>query len=136
MSVFDRRSLVLVFALSACGGLPETSTVLEVCEGELDPVDIGQATMMADVLQLEVSYGGGCETHEFRLCWNEKFRESQPVQVALTLQHDANGDTCEAYLHEELEFDLAPLKAAYMSAYGREHGAIQLVVGEGVLYEF
>ncbi len=31
-------------------------------------------------IQFQVSFGGGCEPHAFRLCWDGAFLESFPVQ--------------------------------------------------------
>ena len=87
----------------------------------------GQVPVIADdTLTLTVSYGGGCETHDFTLVASDVFMESYPVQLGVTLAHDANGDTCEAYLTEAYEFDLTPIKTLYQEGYREDAGTIVL----------
>jgi hypothetical protein len=94
-----------------------------------DPVILTGWGVSGDLAQLQVSFGGGCETHYFDLVAHGGFRESQPVQVSAFLSHDGNGDTCEALLTEDLVFDLSPLKAAYQDVYGvAEPGTTTLVI--------
>ena len=83
---------------------------------------------------------GGCARHEFTLVAAESFRESDPVQLAVSLAHDANGDACEAWLTEDYEFDLRPLRDHYRRAYGDRPGRIVLLLedvpGGTLLYVF
>ncbi|MEL6344444.1 MAG: hypothetical protein AAFV53_15100 [Myxococcota bacterium] len=94
-------------------GLSETGTKVELCEGseldEIDPVDLEQFAIDDNELTVTVGYGGGCEDHFFRMCWDGSVAESAPVQISLNLIHDGNGDSCEAYITEDLVFDLSPL---------------------------
>ena len=96
------------------------------------------AAVDGDTLEITVGYSGGCENHELVLCWPEQaFTEEVPVGAALELWHNANGDGCEAYLVETLEFDLTPLKEAYTAGYGSETGEIGIsIAGTGLLYTF
>jgi hypothetical protein len=92
-----------------------------------DPVAIESARVVApDLLEMEVSFGGGCRTHEFALLVGRGFRESNPVQAEAALAHDAHGDACEALLRASLRADLTPLSEAWRAAYGRRSGAILL----------
>ena len=81
-----------------------------------DPFTFGSFTsnksyeLDKDMLKLFVQYSGGCEDHEFLLIGPNGFLESMPVQINVLLSHNANNDLCEAYLSEELMFDLKPLK--------------------------
>ena len=77
-----------------------------------------------DTLEIDVGYSGGCETHEWTLCWDGQFMESDPVQVSLDLRHEANGDMCEAYVEETLSFDLQELRDDYESGYQTDTGTI------------
>ena len=87
----------------------------------------GEAPVIEDdTLTLTVSYGGGCETHDFTLVASGVFMESYPVQLGVSLTHDANGDMCEAYLTAEYEFDLTPIKTLYQEAYREDAGTIVL----------
>ena len=44
---------------------------------------------------------------------SKTFRESDPVQLPAVLAHEANGDSCEAWITESLVFDLALVKTRY-----------------------
>ena len=74
-----------------------------------DGAIINAAAIDGTVLTLDVSFGGGCEEHEFALAWDGLILESLPAQVNLELFHKDNNDFCEAFLHETLTFDLAEL---------------------------
>lgn len=91
-----------------------------------------------DTLLVTVAYGGGCETHDFEICWpDQAFMESDPIQVSLELWHDAHDDGCEAYITEERAFDLAPLRDAWHDSYGAGPGTITIHLGsETVDYTF
>lgn len=79
-----------------------------------------------DTLLLNVAYSGGCAEHEFGLCWDNGFLESDPVQVNIVIPHNGNDDRCDAYPSEVLSFDLSDLKAAWQDAYKQEHGTIAI----------
>lgn len=98
----------------------------------------GSSRIQGDVLTVLVGYSGGCEDHEFRICWpDQSFMESTPVQVGLTLFHNANNDTCEAYISEEIELDLTPLRVAYKDSYGASSGTILIGFNnEQLTYDF
>lgn len=133
------RSLLLSL-LAACGGTtpnpwPEPFADCRAADG--DPYDIGGSggaedpvIVVGDELRVEVGYGGGCEDHAFQICWDGSFMESEPVQARIDLLHDAKGDGCEAYVTDELSFDLNPLRLAWQSAYGGAGGEIVLRLGE------
>jgi hypothetical protein len=99
-----------------------------------DPFTFGSFTsnksyvLNKDMLKLFVQYSGGCEDHEFLLIGPTGFLESKPVQINLLLSHNANNDRCEAYLSEELEFDLTPLKIAWQQIYQQESGTIVIQI--------
>ena len=120
---------------SSSGPVPEAFSDCSADDG--DPTSVDAAAITGDTLSLDVSYGGGCETHRFQICWQGSFAESAPVQVWLELWHDAGGDTCEAALSEILTFDLTPLKEAWQDAYGAESGEISVHTDGGtVSYTF
>jgi hypothetical protein len=91
-----------------------------------DPVQLRAARITGDRLEVDVTYGGGCREHRFALTHDGTFAESYPVQTGLTLFHDADGDACRALLNRTLEFNLAPLRAAYRAAYGEGPGIIAI----------
>ena len=110
-----------------------------------DPFTFGSFTsnksyeLDKDMLKLFVQYSGGCEDHEFLLIGPNGFLESMPVQINVLLSHNANNDLCEAYLSEELMFDLKPLKEAWQQTYQQESGTIVVQIyglEESIVYKF
>ena len=91
-----------------------------------DQVTIQGFTIRGDSLELAVTFGGGCRDHQFLLLSDAAWMESYPVQVAVKLAHDANGDNCKALLSRVLRFDLSPLKAAYAASYQSATGVMKL----------
>lgn len=89
-----------------------------------DPLTIENAAIAGDTLVLDVSYGGGCETHDIGLCWNGAFAESDPVQVWLDVSHDDHDDECDAIVMEKRELGLLAQKLAWQQAYQMEHGTL------------
>lgn len=81
-----------------------------------------------DTLAITLSYSGGCEDHEFTLVASDAFAESYPVQLDVSLAHEANGDRCRAYLTETYGFDLTPIKTLYREAYLEDAGTIVLLL--------
>lgn len=94
-----------------------------VC-GPKDPLTIASALIEGDLLVVEVSYGGGCETHDIGLCWDGSFAESDPVQIWVDLSHDAHADPCDAIVQEQRTLDLEPEKLAWQQSYQSQHGTI------------
>ena len=113
---------------------PDSTAGLGTDEYELDA-----AAIMGDTLVVTVSYGGGCEDHLFALDASAAFAESDPVQLAVALAHNANGDACQRWVTQDYLFNLAPLKARYQEEYQQDAGAIVLRL-EGIaselVYEF
>ena len=105
-----------------------------------DAYTINAATIEDDILSVDVSYGGGCETHVFTLVTESMFLESFPVQLRVSLAHNANGDTCEALITEVHHFDLTPIKEAYQKGYQTDEGTIVLRIKDAppsdLFYDF
>lgn len=105
-----------------------------------DSFVLNAAAIAADTLTLNLSYSGGCRQHEFTLVASEVFLESFPVQLRVSVAHDANGDSCEAWLTRDYEFDLSLLRDRYRQAYGDGPGRIVLLLdgapGGTLLYAF
>ena len=91
-----------------------------------DAYVINTATIEGDTLHVNVSHTGGCETHEFTLVAEERFLESFPVQLRVSIAHNANSDACEDSITEAHQFDLTPIKTAYQKGYRTETGTIVL----------
>ncbi len=110
----------------ACVGKP-----IEPCPADVqsDSITVKVLALEADQLKLELGHSGGCERHDYALCYGE-FLESSPVQVPLTLIHDSHDDGCEAYLTLEMAFDLSPLATAYQDAYRSRGGVVVTDYGD------
>ena len=91
-----------------------------------DAYTINAATLEGDTLRVNVSYSGGCETHAFTLVAEQRFLESFPVQLRVSIAHNANGDRCDALITGDYHFDLTPLKEAYQKGYRKDEGTIVL----------
>ena len=100
---------------------------------------LNTATVTGDTLTVNVSYGGGCRIHQFTLVASESFMESFPVQLHISLAHNANNDLCRAWLAEDYHFDLTPIKAMFQEGYRQKTGTIVLRLKnapEELVYEF
>jgi len=87
---------------------------LEKIPKKSDSFGLSKASITEDTLQLKVEYGGGCEKHTFVLYCHNKLKEVDTLEVFII--HDANNDPCEAIVREDVNFDLKPLKTAYLAA--------------------
>jgi hypothetical protein len=88
-----------------------------------DPFQVEAVRLAHDQLEVEVSYGGGCRGHRFRLVWTGAPTRSDPPHASFRLLHDAGGDPCKAIVRETLHFDLLDLPPFVMhlsTPYGFE----------------
>ena len=103
-----------------------------------DPLTITEVRLCKDILCINISYGGGCEDHNFSLVASS-FMESQPVKVDVVLSHEDHDDPCDMWITEELLFHLGPLKQSWRQSYHSFSGVIEIHL-EGwdtpVLYQF
>ena len=96
-----------------------------------DVYNFNSATVEGDTLTLSVSYGGGCETHEFTLFAEPEFLGPLPggmIGIGISIAHNANDDMCEAWLTESYDFDLTPIKEKYQAEYNQDAGTIRLLL--------
>jgi len=82
-----------------------------------DGYSLGSVTVDGDVLEAELSFGGGCEQHEIDLVLRGPWLESFPVRADMEISHEDNDDPCDAFLTEVRSFDLRPVRAAYLASY-------------------
>ena len=106
-----------------------------------DAYTINTAAVQDDTLSINVSYSGETpETHVFTLVAQPVFLESFPVQLRVSLAHNANGDTGKASLTEDYHFNLTPIKEVYKKGYQTTEGSIILRLKDGspgeLLYDF
>jgi hypothetical protein len=128
-----------VLLAAGCGGSEDVTSYLptgatgtvqfglaDVADYRADPLAIDSAVVREDWLHVFVAYSGGCATHSFAALSAGAFLESNPVQLRIVIAHDASGDSCEAWLHGELRFDLARVRQAYARAYRSRSGEVIL----------
>ncbi len=85
-----------------------------------------------DILTINITYGGGCEDHIFRLIGSNEYLASSPAQTYVLLSHDANNDSCEALLWETLEFNLVPLAWKYQEFHKADSETIRIHIIGGL----
>ena len=76
-----------------------------------DPFELVGAFVQGDWLDLEVTHSGGCETHDFGVCYEgvlEPAPNNEPIEGELRLIHDSHGDSCESEVSATLHFNLLP----------------------------
>lgn len=59
---------------------------------------INKINLEGSVLEVDISYSGGCKEHDFILYWDGKLAFSIIPTVNLHLAHNSNQDGCEAYI--------------------------------------
>ncbi|MEQ8924937.1 MAG: hypothetical protein RLO81_03940 [Fulvivirga sp.] len=126
MKIINLLILFVFIGLAACSEddaaqIPnDKSSLLQTGQGEfndvLDDIKKGEKTSDSftifavkvenNILLIDVGYAGGCETHEFELIWPEVIITIYPYQFGVILNHNANGDLCEAFIKETLSYDL------------------------------
>ena len=146
-AVTDTDSDDADFAVNAFDAGPETAKPLSMqvdasgqFSRESDSFDIEAAELHGDLLKLVVGYGGGCETHRFKVWTDNSFKPSQPPVIKLYVAHDSNGDTCEALIQRAIWIDLLPIQTAFLDATpGQSNGIISIELennGASVQYSF
>ena len=80
-------------------------------ENSSDPFILNSISQNGSLVNINVSYSGGCSAHEFNLIWNGTISSSSDNSAKLDfiIQHNANGDNCEAWITEEITIDLTDL---------------------------
>jgi hypothetical protein len=95
---------------------------------QLDSFTLHEIAINGARLSLDVSHGGGCKQHFYTLFMSPSaFLKSFPAQADLYLQHNGNGDLCEALLRPKLSFDLRPVAELYQKLY-QQRNPIQINV--------
>lgn len=80
-----------------------------------DPYTIQASSLTGTNLSLLVSHAGGCSAHDFALCF-APLGEAYPSFVDLRLIHDSHGESCDAQVVPELNFELTPIADAHAAA--------------------
>ena len=82
----------------------------EFLNNPVNGFDIDSTAVAAETLLVYVAYGGGCKEHDFSLFGSTAWAESVPPVMPAVIIHDGHWDTCEAWLHKTLRFDLSPIQ--------------------------
>ncbi len=82
-----------------------------------DELTIRGCSLDGIVLEIYVSYGGGCGDHEFILLGRPNFMESYPVQIDLYMHHSNIDDYCDAIVSDTLCFDVRRVAELYEGIY-------------------
>ena len=118
------HSIVMLLALGGCqiigpdladdDSTPGSETIIIDDAGlnaaHRDPFHIDGIRIRGDALLVDVGYSGGCEEHTFELHAGLGWTLANPPGKYIVIAHDAHGDACEAYLTEQLQFDLKELR--------------------------
>jgi hypothetical protein len=75
-----------------------------------DYLKINSATVEKDLLNISLSYSGGCKEHYINVFAYTAISKSIPPQLTLQISHNANNDLCEAYITRKMQFDLSVLR--------------------------
>jgi hypothetical protein len=76
---------------------------------KMDGYKMDSVYVLGDSIHLKISYSGGCREHLFRL-WKLPPNALMPPPVELLLDHDAQGDMCEAWVTKWLVYSLKPIR--------------------------
>ena len=100
----EKSNLIIIREAQAYA---DALALLDVSEGS-DPFVLKSVKINRDSLtmSINVSYAGGCEKHQFSLIWPDAIILIYPPNFSVILNHNANGDMCEAWLSETLVIDL------------------------------
>ncbi len=109
----------------------DSGTPIEDIDWITDPYELVAAGIQGDSLKVTVSYGGGCRDHKFDLEFADAIMMMDPPRLQATLLHDADNDPCEAWLTEDLAFDLTPVKALHGGGAGGGTVVLQLISADG-----
>jgi len=74
-----------------------------------DSFKINSVEKIDDILEVSVSYGGGCKQHSFEIIWDGIVYTDAPSNINLFIIHDAKNDNCEALVTESLSINLKDL---------------------------
>jgi hypothetical protein len=120
------RIVPTIAILAACGPVPpsvndgqdRTPSPLPIqtnCGAESSLTQaLSGARIDGNLLRVRATYGGGCQPHKFKVCWDGAFASSLPLQANLKLIHTtAAPDNCEALLSSDLTIDLSKIAETF-----------------------
>jgi hypothetical protein len=104
---FDDNSQVLLRINSEAFININTNRLNNINTGDLFKINSAKRTK--DLLELSISYSGGCKQHTFEVIWDGVVYTDNPCQINLLIIHNANTDNCEALITESLSINLKEL---------------------------
>ena len=69
--------------------------------------NITAVELKGNILQLDISYNGGCKPHEFELVGSSFIMKSSPPKRGIQLYHHESGDDCRELVTDRLFFDIS-----------------------------
>lgn len=93
---------------------PDTEKVI-IDQGFIAPetngrFNVDNMAIDGSILEVTVSYSGGCEEHVFKLYSDQMYMKSYPPQLNLFLEHIDNNDRCRAMIIKKLAFDISGIE--------------------------
>lgn len=94
-----------------------------------DGLEIADARVVDGILEMDVSFGGGCTDHDLdAVVWTDWHLEPTPDEVGVALAHDGGDDMCDALVQQTVRYDLDPLGDLYRGVFGSGSGSLVLLV--------
>ena len=98
---------------SSINSCPDVIENVNLTDFPMDEFGVNEIELTEDELKINVTYGGGCENHDFKMILHDELPidgGGQQIQI-LSLSHDANNDVCFALILEhELCFNISNIK--------------------------
>ena len=106
--------LIVIFSFHSCekttNNCPDIIQGASIVDFPMDLYEVNEIEVFGDELQINVTYGGGCEDHEFKLISVVSPIDGGGQQIdVLYLSHNSNNDGCEASITEQLCYNISPL---------------------------
>lgn len=79
-------------------------------EQKTAPFNMETINIIGDTLVLEITYSGGCKTHQFELVTSLGYQKSSPPKLPVVLLHHSGGEACREKIKETLRFNISELK--------------------------
>ena len=141
MKHFSLILIVLVVLLTSCKSkkevasetqlgnmdVPENTEQLVLLEMPNDSIqrdsfEVHSFSVVGDVLEVFVSYGGGCGEADFEMYYTQRVMNSMPPQTVIYLGF-TDSDPCRSIVTKKLTFSLEPFRIM------AENGGIWLILG-------
>ena len=71
---------------------------------------IQNVSISGDIINIDVSYSGGCKEHSFQLTTNGLYAKSNLPKINLYLSHNNNEDMCKKMIEETIHFDIKQIQ--------------------------